>query len=106
MDGQKRCSPRPALNYKSQRSQQFQILSEVQEVWLCLPEQRNVNHSLKQKVDLCVCMDLFVPSQLSILRQMPHFQSFLHLQTVSNPHSPEETFCLLWTKRQISCSTG
>lgn len=57
MHSLKRCSLRPALNYKFQRSQEFQILSDVQEVWLCLPEQRNVNPSLKQRVDLCVCMD-------------------------------------------------
>lgn len=69
MHGQKRCSLRPALSYKFQRSQQSQILSDVQEAWLCLPEQRNVNRSLKQRVDLCVYMDFFVASQLSILRQ-------------------------------------
>lgn len=82
-------------------------LSDVQEVWLCLPEQRNVNHSLKQRVNLCVCMDFFVASQLSILRQgLVSKQSFLLFQTVSNPYSPEEIFCLLFTKEHTSCNTG
>lgn len=76
MHGQKRCSPRPALNCKFQRSQQFQALSDVPEALLCLPEQRNVNHSLKQTVDLCVCMDFFVASHpKEYPKAMPHFQT-------------------------------
>lgn len=75
MHGQKRCSLRPALSYKFQRSQQSQILSDVQEAWLCLPEQRNVNRSLKQRVDLCVYMDFFCGIPTEYPKAMPHFQT-------------------------------